>query len=293
MSIIEGPGPVLEEKDQDVVLDILTVLTQPFAPYADNRGMPRRHHEHRVIALLQTVLGPDALASEVAVPRAAHAIDCVLRLEQPTDLWGPLGPLVAHRTVVIEHESRGPSRMRVHSATAKVTWIAWDEHVRKVDRGRRPPLLLFLSAGCPGWVAAGELGFWPTGWPGVFRMSWGLQPEVVLVHLRGLPDAPGMSLLKLMPTPRDDSESSAAIRRLKEDPSMLQSTKDRVLEAIMNHSIPATSKERWITLEDIRRETRLEERLEIARRLLARGTPIAEVCGLIDLDETQVRALLP
>jgi hypothetical protein len=257
--------------------------------------MHRRKHEHRVIAFLQTVLGPEALESEVAVPRVAHSIDARLHIGEPTDLWGPLAPLVACRTVVIEHESRGPSRMKLHTAVAKVTWVAWDERPRQPGPRRRPPLLLFLSADCPRWVASGELGFGPGPCHGVHRLSWPLWPDVVLVHLRGLPDSPGLSLLRLMPPPRDPAEAEAGLRRLKEDPAVLQSTKDRVQEAIMNHQIPVTPPERWITVEAMRQEGRKEgldeARREFALKLLARGTPATDVVELTGLTAEQVRAL--
>jgi len=257
--------------------------------------MPYRKHEHRVIALLQTALGPAALESEVAVPRASQSIDARLVIDEPTDLWGPLAPLVAHRTVVIEHESRGPSRMKLHSAVAKVCWIAVDERRRFRGPDRRHPLLLILSADCPRWVASGGHGFVAGALPGVYRLGWQLGPELALVHLRGLPEAPGLSLLKLMPTPRDPEEAEAGIQRLKEDPAVLQSTKERILEAIMNHQIPATSREHWITVEEVRNEGREEgqdaARRALARKLLTRGTAIAEVCELTELTEAQVREL--
>ena len=82
--------------------------------------MKRRRHEHRVIALLQTVLGPEAVRCEVAVPRVAHSIDALIDVDEPSDLWGPLGSLVAHRTLVIEHESRAPSLLRLVIGLAKL-----------------------------------------------------------------------------------------------------------------------------------------------------------------------------
>jgi hypothetical protein len=216
-------------------------------------------------------------------------------IDEPTDLWGPLAPLVAHRTVVIEHESRGPTRAKLHTAAAKLCWIAVDE--QKLDRkgGRRPPLLLFLSADCPRWVASGGHGFGPGPVPGVYRLGWQLGPELVLVHLRGLPGVPGLSVLRLLPTPRDPGEAEAVMQRLKEDPAVLQSTRRRVQEAIMAHQIPATATERRLTYQEVIDQGRKEgqEALQhhLARKALARGLSIAEVAELTDLTEEQVRAL--
>jgi hypothetical protein len=253
--------------------------------------MHRRKHEHRLIAILQAVLGPGALESEVSVPRASCSIDARIVVEEPTDLWGPLAPLVAHRTVVIEHESRGPTRAKLHTAVAKVCWIAVDEQKHIRAPRRRPPLLLFLSADCPRWIASGGHGFGLGPLPGVYRMDWQLGPELVLVHLRGLPGAPGLSLLKLLPTPRDQTEAAAGMQRLKEDLAVLQSTKARVQEAIMTHQIPATSNERWITAEEVRHEAQENLRRELARKALARGLSVTEVAELTELTEEQVREL--
>jgi hypothetical protein len=255
----------------------------------------RRRHEHRVIALLQTVLGPGAVRSEVAVPRVAHSIDALLEIAEPTDLWGPLGPLVAHRMIVVEHESRAPDRLGLHTALGKLAWIIRDGWPRLRAPGGRYPLLLFLSAGCPRWVGSGELGFTPEIVRGVYRLQWPLPQDVVLVHLRGLPEAPGLSLLKLMLTPRDPYDSDAGIHRLSEDPAMLQSTKDRVMEAFVSHEIPATSQEKRVSARTLRQEGRQEGRQEallaLARRLL---TPeqLASLEGLEDPDALEARLVV-
>jgi hypothetical protein len=231
--------------------------------------MPRRRHEQRVIALLQTVLGPAAVHCEVAVPRVAHSIDALIDVGVPADLWGPLGDLVAHRTVVLEHESRAPSLLKLVTALAKLAWVTRDQWFRRQAPGHRPPLLLFLSTGCPRWVTSGELGFTAGPLPGVYTTAGGLPLEVALVHLRGLPDGPGLSLLKLMLTPRSPAEATAGINRLKEDPLMIESTKTAVLEAIMTQAIPATSKERRLTVESVLRKGREEGRQQALRALLS------------------------
>jgi hypothetical protein len=248
----------------------------------------RRRHEHRVIALLQTVLGPGAVRSEVAVPRVAHSIDALLEIAEPTDLWGPLGPLVTHRTIVIEHESRAPDRLGLHTALEKLAWIIRDGWPRLRASGGRYPLLLFLSAGCPRWVRSGELGFAPEIVPGVYRLQWPLPQDVVLVHLRGLPEAPGLSLLKLMLTPRDPDEAVTSMRRLSADPAVVQSTKQRVKEAIMNHRIPATAKERWLTIEDVEGRGRQAALLDLARSVLP-PEQLASLEGIDDPEELKAR----
>jgi hypothetical protein len=248
--------------------------------------MDRRKHEHRVIAILQAVLGPTAVESEVAVPRASCSIDARIVIDEPTDLWGPLAPLVAHRTVIIEHESRGPTPAKLHTALAKLCWIAVDEQQHSRAPGRRPPLLLFLSVGCPRWVAAGRHGFVPGSLPGVYRMDLRLGPELGLVHLRGLPEAPGLSLLRLLPMPRDPEEEAAGMRRLMEDLAVLQSTRRRVQEAIMTHQIPATANETRLTVEAVRQDTLLR----LARGLL---TPeqLASLEDVEDSEELELRIL--
>jgi hypothetical protein len=242
--------------------------------------MPRRRHEHRVIAILQTVLGPEAVQCEVAVPRIAHSIDALIDVGEPSDLWGPLGSLVAHRTLVIEHESRAPSLLKLVTGLAKLAWVTRDQWPRLAEPGRRYPLLLFLSAACPRWVTCGALGFTAGPIPGIYTSAGGLPLEVAVVHLRGLPATPGLSLLKLMPTPRTSVESEKSIQCLKEDPGMIQSTKALVMEAIVNHEIPATSKERRLTVEALeqrglrrgrrrgRKEGRLEALSALAHQLL-------------------------
>jgi hypothetical protein len=231
------------------------------------------------MALLQTALGADQIVSEAAVPRAGRSIDAIIRVGEPTDLWGPLGPLVAHRTLVVEHEARAPSRRKVHAALGKLSWVVEDDWPDLGHRGARFPLLLFLSVSRPRWVERGALAFEPWEIPGVYRLQWPLETDVVLVHLRGLPDAPGLSLLRLMPTPRDAAEAAAGLDRLRTDPAVVQSTKDRVLEAIMNQQIPATETERWLTIERVRQETLRE----VARRLLAEGMERADVARLLEL----------
>jgi hypothetical protein len=229
----------------------------------------KRRHEHRVIAILQTVLGPEAVHCEVAVPRVAHAIDALIDVGEPSDLWGPLGGLVAHRTLVIEHESRAPSLLKLVTSLAKLAWVTREQWPRLQGPGARCPLLLFLSAGCPRWAVAGQMGFTAGPMPGVYTTTGGLPLEAADVHLRGLPAAPGLSLLKLMPTPRSPEESTASIQRLKEDVTMIQSTRKAVMEAIVTHQIPATAKERRLTVEAVLRKGRQEGRQETLRALLA------------------------
>jgi hypothetical protein len=232
----------------------------------------KRRHEHRVIAILQTVLGPEAVHCEVAVPRATLSIDALIDVGEPSDLWGPLGSLVAHRTLVIEHESRAPSLLKLVIGLAKLAWVTQDLLPRLQEPGSRAPLLLFLSAGCPRWARSGALGFKAVEIPGIYTTTGGLPLEVAVVHLRGLPAAPGLSLLRFMPTPRNADESAAGIQSLKEDPLMIQSMKKAVMEAIVNHEIPATSKERRLTAAALEQrgmnKGRLEALLALAAQLL-------------------------
>jgi len=245
------------------------------------------------MALLQTLLGPENLRSEVTVPRVAHAIDALIRVDVPTDLWGPLGPVVARRTVVLEHESRPPFRRKLYTALAKLTWVVQQQWKLLEAEAGRYPLLLFLSAGCPRWVSSGELGFREGEHSGAYQMRWSLPADVVFINLRGLPESAGFSLLKLMPTPRNDAEVEAGIERLKRDPGVLQSTKDVVLEAIMNQQIPATDKERWLSAEALRQEGRRDAILKLAQRL-ADADELRSLETLDDLDELErrVHALL-
>jgi hypothetical protein len=179
--------------------------------------------------------------------------------------------------------------------------LAWEiqkqwEHIR---RGAcRYPLLLFLSAGCPRWVSSGELGFVPGEIPGIYTFDWSLPAEVVFVNLRGLPEAPGCSLLKLMPTPRNKSEARTGIDRLRRDTGMIESIKEQVEEALMNGQIPATDDERENVYQRLKREFREEGReegrrealLTLARRLVDTDE-LSELEAIEDPDELERRVL--
>jgi hypothetical protein len=212
----------------------------------------------------------------------AHAIDALIDVGEPSDLWGPLGGLVAHRTLVIEHESRAPSLLKLVTGLAKLAWVTRDQWLRLQEPGSRYPLLLFLSAGCPRWVRSGELGFKVGAIPGVYTTTGGLPLEVAVVHLRGLPDAPGLSLLRFMPTPRSSEESAAGILRLKKDPLVIQSTKNAVMEAIVTHQIPSTASERRITVEEVERRGWKKGRDETLRALL--GSQLLTADQLAELE---------
>lgn len=250
----------------------------------------RRRHESRAIALLKTLMGEGAVQSGVAVPRVAHATDALVRVDAPGDFWGPLGPMVANRTIILEHVSRAPSLRGLWTGLAKLAWTVTAEWQAIANRDRRYPLLLFLSASCPKWIRSKEGGFVPIRPAGAHALVMPMPAGCLFVHLGGLPEEPGLSVLRLMASPRSEAEMKEGIARLMRDPAVLQSTKEAILEAIMNQRIPATEPERWISVEAIRKEARTEALLDVARRRCDSET-LRELEATTDMQELERRVL--
>jgi hypothetical protein len=286
----------------------------------------RRPHEQRAFGIIEELEGKGVVLREVAIPQAARFVDGLVALDQPSEAWGPLRSLVANRLVVLEHFSRPPSVASAGWALAKHAWLVatWrttpgegperageagvvdgptdrDIWVTLRASGRdatppRPPLLLVLCAGQPTGVIAAlaERGMTLLA-PGIWRASGPVYGDLVVVDTRGLdPRAPGTSVLGMVPMPRTRAEAGAQLDALLADPGVLDSTKQRLLEALMNRSIPTTDAEHTSIVDRLRAEGRAEGRREELLRLAERafGAEVAgKLAGIDDLDALEDRVL--
>jgi hypothetical protein len=238
----------------------------------------RRRHQDRVIAICHKLEGEDSLEQEVAIPQAARFIDAILVPGEPSEAWGPIRWDLARRPVVLEHFSQPPGAGAFTWAVAKHAWVSasWVEDGparRKLlgsiraggdQRALRAPLLLVLSAGRPEHViaASGELGLVEAE-PGIWRGRRPMLGDVAVVDLRGLaPDRPGTSVLRLMATPGDRTEIASNLDALRADPGVLESTKRRIIEGIMDRTIATTDEEQKSVVDRLLEQGRTEGRAE-------------------------------
>jgi hypothetical protein len=70
------------------------------------------------------------------VPRASRAIDFSLELDEPSDGWGPLCPVLAHRQVLVEHFSKAPGIAALAGCLAKHGFVA-EQHWSALDKDAR------------------------------------------------------------------------------------------------------------------------------------------------------------
>ncbi|MFH2007576.1 MAG: hypothetical protein ABI333_13405 [bacterium] len=164
-----------------------------------------------------------------------------------------------------------------------------------------PPLLLVLSAQRPRQALSG-LHLPPTQVPGIWHAPRRALGDIVLVHLKGLPERlPGASLLRMMVTPRTLAEAQSLISALLADPAVLQSTKEALMEELMNETIPSTDVEHKTLLAQIReghreglreghREGLREGLLRIARHRLDEAA-VTELETTSDLATLEARLL--
>jgi hypothetical protein len=223
----------------------------------------RRAHQDRALAIIATLEGEHSIEPEVAIPQASRVVDGVARLGEPSDGWGPIRPLVAHRTVLVEHFSRPPSLPSWVRSVATLAWLvdAWWTK-RPAPRGRAP-MLLVLSNGTPRTALAAIAELRPFGVPGIWLSPRPALGDLLLVDIKGLPpDVPGTSVLRLVATPTSRQQADAHIGALRSDSALVQSTKDRLLEALMDRTIPSTDEEQLSILERVRREGHREGRDE-------------------------------
>jgi hypothetical protein len=156
--------------------------------------------------------------------------------------------------------------------------------------GSRPPVLLILSNGQPRRALAG-IGFEPGPVAGIWQVQRRALGDLVLVNLRGVPNGrPGCSVLRLMVESTDVREARAAIAALVEDPTVVQSTKDGILEEMMRETIPSTPAERGTILECARQEGMREMLLSIARARCGEDV-IRELAEIEDIETLRRRVL--
>ncbi len=290
--------------------------------------MRRRRHEERVFGILGFIQGERAIQPERAVPRASRFIDGIIEVDKPGDGWGPLDPLVTNRVVLVEHYSRAPGITAYVRAVAKLAHVV-DEWWRDLDANHRkialatasttaaaaastqskkpaphtdapcPPMLLILSADRPRQVLAGlrPPPICPTG---IWHASRTVLGDVTLVHVRGLPQRhPGVSVLRLMATPRTRAEAMTLLDALLADPDVLQSTKEDLLEELMSGAIQSTPTEHQTIIAQIRSEGHQEGRQEgrqETRNVLLRlaryrldDAAISELESISDLADLEAR----
>jgi hypothetical protein len=283
----------------------------------------------RIVAWIE-IENERAIWPERAVPRAARFIDALVAVDVPGAGWGPLGPMLASRLVAIEHFSEPPGLAACVRSVSKLGhlvdewWTGRDAGVREagvreevgeagepgdagepggiggtsgfvwpVDaarHGSRPPVLLILSNGQPRRALAG-IGFEPGPVAGIWQVQRRALGDLVLVNLRGVPNGrPGCSVLRLMVESTDVREARAAIAALVEDPTVVQSTKDGILEEMMRETIPSTPAERGTILERARQEGMREILLSIARTRCGEEV-IRELAEIEDVETIRRRVL--
>ena len=157
----------------------------------------------------------------------------------------------------------------------------------------RPPILLMLTAGYPRQSLSSGIDLPPAPHPAIWQSERPLFGDILLVNLRGLPpDAPGCAALRLMVAPKTAAEARIATNALIEDRFMLQSTRNRIAEEIMNDTFPASHDERESLFQRARYEGKMEGRaalLDIIRPLLD-DQDWQELSQIQDLDELRARA---
>lgn len=259
--------------------------------------MGRRRHEDRVIGIVQQMVGDAAFEPERSVPRASRSIDGIIDMGQPSQSWGPIAPLLANRTVALEHESRPPGRAKLANAVAKLEWLV-EAYWLDPDRSGRVPLLLLVTEGIPRWLRSAGCETPPWKIPGIWYSPRENLGDLLVVAPRSLPEIPGTALLKSMPFPRSDQESRRNIERLQADPHVVQSDVRGVMEGIMSGSIPSTQAEQQSILDRLRDKFRVEGRqegrrealLDLARKRFGEDTA-AELATIDDPDELEERLL--
>jgi len=132
-------------------------------------------------------------------------------------------------------------------------------------------MLLILSHGTPRNALAGLSELRPCTHPGIWLSQRPAVGDLLLVDFRRLPaSAPGTSVLRLIAAPKSRDQADAHIAALQTDPALLQSTRKRVLEALMAHKIPITDQEQLSIVDRLLRQGRQEGRRELVIALLAK-----------------------
>jgi hypothetical protein len=290
---LEGPGVVLREvaiPQAARFVDGLVALGEPSEAWGPIRSLVARR-----LVVLEHFSRPPSVAS-VGWALAKHAWLVAMWREAPGEGIEPGGEAPIAGVVP---ESDGVPLGGDDVQPGSDVWATLRACGREVAPPR-PPLLLVLCAGQPtGAIAAlGERGMEPLA-PGIWRAGGQVYGDLVVVDTRGIdPRAPGTSVLRMVPMPRDRAEAGVQLDALLADPGVLDSTKQRLLEALMNRSIPTTDAEHTSLVDRLRAEGhaqghaqgRREELLRLAE--LGVGAELAhELAGVEDLEELEERVL--
>ena len=269
----------------------------------------QRPHETRGFKVIETFEGHATLLREYAIPEASRFIDGLVVANEASEAWGPVRPLIADRVVTIEHYSHPPAVPELSWAVAKHGWLmaTWREPEQagntlrallsaagREPGLRRPPLLLVLCCGRPrkAIAAARELGLEPSE-PGIWLAHRPVFGDIALIDVRGLDaERPGTSVLRLIATPRSSAESGAAIDWLLADPGVLNSTKKRLLEGLMNRNIPTANNEHESIVDRLRAEGRAEGEARGRAEGEARGRAEGEARGRLEQARAAVLRVL-
>ena len=100
-------------------------------------------YQAQIVALIEAVEHGADIQREVSIPRATRHIDIVLEMQTPSDAWGIFAPILADRSVLLEHYSRPPTRRQFTNALLKLLY-AIELWQRPGELRRRRPPLLFL-----------------------------------------------------------------------------------------------------------------------------------------------------
>lgn len=201
-------------------------------------------HQRRALDIIQVVEGADVIAAERAVPQGHFRIDALLRMSRaPTGMWGPLREVVADRLVVLELDSRPPSRKKLVRARLKHFFVLDEWHQRPMH-GTRPPMLLTISDGTPRKALAATQHLQPGHLRGLWRSTEDLTcGSAWLVDLKSLARRPGTSVLRLLRRPRTPDEAREQLAALLADDALLSSQRDRLMEAVMEHRVHTDKQE--------------------------------------------------
>lgn len=274
----------------------------------DVPGVPRvatrNRHQERALGIIGHLVADGELAAEVGVPRAAHRIDGIVDVGHASRGWGPIRSHVGQRSVVVEHFSRPPSLCAFTRSIAKLAWVVDDFWRGRPPASARPPLLLALSYGKPRAALARLPQLRSSDPPAVWLASRAVLGDILLVDIRRLPaDQPGMSVLRLMAIPKTKAQADAGIAALLSDPCLVQSDVQRLVEALMERTIPTTEEEQRSIVEKLRDEGRQQglqqgrqqglqqgrdHLLAVAAKLLGVATA-QQLAAIDDLDELEQR----
>ncbi len=257
-------------------------------------------HEARAFAILEVVAPGCVLEIEQTLPRKSRHVDGLLFFEQSNPAFGPWADRLADRIVVFEAYSRPPRSEQLATAWLKLAWVSerWVAEDVQLSRGGRPPMLLVVSNGRPRTalrlfdvvVPQSTLGAWATDGEGVFG--------TLVLDLRTLPAAAGLSVLRFLRFPTSREEARERTACLLGDEHLPITMRRALMDAIMSDQIPIDVDERESAWDRAVRsgveigEQRGERRTLLAiARLRASADLVAELEAVDDLDVLRQRVI--